>query len=219
MILITGCAHGATTYISKVMTLAGVDIGHESVGRNGVAAWQLTCHSDKETLPVAVDVTNVKVMRKLKKMGRLRTALISDLFKKSNIVLHQTREPLATISSVMTINKKFFWQAIAENLSITSGSPLVKATKYWLYNNLRAEQCSSYTYQVEVLEKEIPILARKMRYPLDVAVLKKISTEENTRKDLRRYRQVSWEDIQREVPNIYEDVKALACKYGYSYAN
>jgi len=81
MIVIIGCARSGTKYISSLFNKVGYDVGHEKLGKDGIASWGLVPDSGK--VPYGPSFSELR--------GRDMT------------VIHQVREPLAAIASIETL--------------------------------------------------------------------------------------------------------------------
>ena len=104
-ILITGCGRSGTTYVSKLLCEAGLDLLHHDVGPDGSVDWCLAVTSDVP-LPWG-------------KKGRSSGDYVFDR------VLHQVRAPLAVISSSMTIKDRS-WDYISNFTSINPEDSAIK---------------------------------------------------------------------------------------------
>lgn len=136
--VILGTGRSGTAYTSKLLQCCGLDIGHETLGSDGVSSWYLT-----EDTP------------------NKNSASWGDLSMSIPVVAHQLRNPLKTIPSLMTINKDS-WDFI-KNSTITStwdNRLLVRSMRHWLEWNQAAFRKAEYHWTLEGLEKEIrPFLA------------------------------------------------------------
>lgn len=136
--VILGTGRSGTAYTSKLLQCCGLDIGHETLGSDGISSWYLT-----EDTP------------------NKNSASWGDLSMSIPVVAHQLRNPLKTIPSLMTINKDS-WDFI-KNSTITStwdNRLLVRSMRHWLEWNQAAFRKAEYHWTLEGLEKEIrPFLA------------------------------------------------------------
>lgn len=136
--VILGTGRSGTAYTSKLLQCCGLDIGHETLGSDGISSWYLT-----EDTP------------------NKNSASWGDLSTSTPVVAHQLRNPLKTIPSLMTINKDS-WDFI-KNSTITStwdNRLLVRSMRHWLEWNQAAFRKAEYHWTLEGLEKEIrPFLA------------------------------------------------------------
>lgn len=209
MIIFTGCGRSGTTYIAKLMRESGVEIGHESVGRDGVAAWQIV-GAPNENLPIGLNIR-----KRIIKGLPIEYMSIKDIFDQASIVFHQIRNPVDVVPSFFTIPETF-WMRVAQYMSINlEGSTIEKAISYWYYNNLLTERISDYRYRIEDIDIEIGNIFARLNRQFNSAILDKVSRNVNSRKNKEGYRDVSWIDIRHAIPSMYDNIVNLAIKYGY----
>jgi len=202
-LLITGCARSGTKYIAQVLRGCGLDVGHENVGKDGVASWVMVLTAD--SCPWGPTRKNLSFTH----------------------IFHQVRHPLDVISSIYTTEGPKSWGYITSHLpEISWNDPcIVRAAKYWYYWNLRAEAISEFTYRIEEIESVWPEFEKRLGRRLDPSVLTTTPKNVNHR-DLKPKRHnfdtnidraaFTWEDLQRELdPVLYRNIRHLAQKYGY----
>lgn len=193
-LLVLACARSGTTYITQLLQLCGLQVGHESLGRDGMVCWTAIVRSDNPPWGPATHQLKFKH------------------------IVHQVRHPLKVISSVYFTEPPKSWNYIIFHTRQINqqDSHLVKCAKYWLYWNRKAEALSQLTYRVEDIEAALNPLSRLLQFPLDAKVLKMLSKTTNARTHL----DFTWAQLQAELPPaLYRDVRALAQKYGYSLDN
>jgi hypothetical protein len=191
-LLIIGCARSGTTYITKVLKKCGYKIGHEIIRKDGVSSWQMT-----------VDTKKVP-------WGNARKGYRFDH------VFHQVRHPLKVIASLYPTEPAQSFEFIREHIPEIKqeDSRLTQCAKYWYYWNLRAEAQAELTYCIEELENIWGELEARLGKKLDQAVLGLIPKTTNTR-DICQY--YTWKELQQQLePDLYEKIRTLARRYGYS---
>lgn len=187
--VILGTGRSGTAYVSKLLQCSGLDIGHETLGADGISSWYLT-----------EDTPN-------KNSGSW-----GDLSLSNPVVAHQLRNPLKTIPSLMTINKDS-WDFI-KNSTITStwdNRLLVRSMRHWLEWNQVAFRKAEYHWTLEGLQKEIrPFLAAALpELSLDVfnKNVQKVSQATNSSKtralDLNRIFDTSPQVLFRRLRQAY----------------
>ncbi len=192
-LLITGCARSGTTYIAKVLQQSGLEIGHEKMQRDGVAAWQFAAN------PVGV-----------KRGVNLNKTEFDHTF-------HQVRHPLKVISSVFVTENRHSWNYILKQVPEIKiqDSHLVKCAKYWYYWNLKAEQKAEWTYRIEDLDKIWDTFQERLGEKIAKNALALVPKNSNTAGS--KVKEFTWEDLKRELPSdLFEKIQALAQKYGYT---
>ena len=199
-ILITGCGRSGTTYVSKLLCEAGLDLLHHDVGPDGSVDWCLAVTSDVP-LPWG-------------KKGRSSGDYVFDR------VLHQLRAPLAVISSSMTIKDRS-WDYISNFTSINpEDSAIKKSMLYWLEWNRLAEAKADFTYRVEQIDESptwnalCSVLERPELVEQHEFLIQAIASDTNTRRD--DYAPLTWDDLRNEDEALTVKIAELADHYGYS---
>jgi len=194
-IMIIGCGRSGTTHICKVFSNLNLEIGHEKMGIHGISSWCMVPDSDI----------------------RCWGPSYYDLNDHRFTILHQVREPLGVIGSMLTAAEKS-WQYIAEFIQIEENDSLLRRSmKYWYYWNLMAEKKAEYTYRIESLEDEIENLVRKTAYKFLLYkynltdVTRSIPKQTNSREHLK----VTYRDLVMEDKELAQKILELAKKYGY----
>jgi hypothetical protein len=96
-------------------------------------------------------------------------------------VVHQVRHPLAAISSCTTF-KDESWRFICEHVECSpDDSVLLRAAKYWLLWNERAQEGATWRIRVEDLPVVFPELCERVGVEADRSVLERVPRDVNTR--------------------------------------
>lgn len=122
--MVVGTGRSGTHHFSAVSQGLGLEVGHEELKVDGISSWCLV--SDQPVSPYG--------------------PAMEDLPVEEYVIGHQLRNPIKTIPSLMTINKRS-WKFIKEDAKPRTAqwwwrkAPLkVKAMWHWLDWNQRAEQ-------------------------------------------------------------------------------
>jgi hypothetical protein len=191
--LITGCGRSGTKYIAHLLSAAGLDIGHETMGKDGIASWLM-----------AVDSAYAD-RGPLRRHFRFRT------------ILHQTRDPLASISSMQTMQLPS-WRYICRHIPCSLEEPLLlRCAKYWRYWNLEAESIATWRYRVEDVACVWGELCERLEIAADRTVLSAVPQTTNTRQG--NYQRLAWDDIASVDENLCTSIKEQAARYGYAVKN
>jgi hypothetical protein len=196
-LLITGCARSGTTYISEVLKLSGLDIGHELVGKDGVSSWFMCIEADH--VP-----------------WKHRPSAIGFHF---DHIFHQVRHPLKVISSVLGTEHRKAIDYFSKNIPeiYAKDSPIVKSAKYWYYWNLYAEQKAEWRYQVEHINECLEEMGQRLGISLDKAILQNVPRDTNHRKATTN---LTWAHLKEEIPtNLFINIQEMALRYGYSISD
>lgn len=191
LLLVTGCSRSGTTYISQLLTEAGLPIGHEKMKVFGISDWEMAVDHDRAPWgPTAKKYC----------------------FKH---IFHQVREPLACIQSIYSSELAPSWVFIQRHVPEINpyDSLLVMSAKYWYYWNLIAESRAEWTYRLENIDQELPEFSRRLGVPLDLSALDRIPRDVNHRKYKRI---ITWHDLEMELPSdLLYNIRDLSHRYGY----
>lgn len=145
-------------------------------------------------------------------------AIENDL-KSHDIILHQVREPIASISSIHILRKFAFKYSVSVEPKILEGKTnLQRNMRYWLFWNRLCSEKSMLTYRVEDLTKRIKEfmdLIGKEITEKDIVNICKISTQDHSCKNWPTYKAITLNDLLKEDEYIAEEIKKDAEKYGY----
>jgi hypothetical protein len=132
--LITGTGRSGTAYTSKCLMSSGHKIPHESFGDSGIVSWYAA--TDKESA--------------LKSWSLKRIEDYCRYTKKELLILHQMRNPIDCISSLMTItDQSLEWIKKHEFVNISeSDTMLQKCIKYYYFWNVRCATIADYSYSL-----------------------------------------------------------------------
>jgi len=196
-LLVVATIHSGTKYTSQIFQAVGLDIGHEKMGEHGAVgadyAWRKPGYE------------------------REMTSGIPD----NTVTVHQVREPFVTIASLSTIPENFWRNAVHGNTTyyqgIYEGNPLedstiIRCMKLWLNWNQTAEKLASYTYRVENMEECFPYILELIGLPTDLP-FPNISKTTNKHEERHQY---SERELYNADSHLYNRIKDLARKYGYS---
>ncbi len=190
-LLITGCGRSGTGYITALMNMCGIQIGHERWGVHGSCSWPMAVDDPYSPWgPSAYDIH-------------------------FEHVFHQVRNPLRQITSYYSVAPKRSWDYIRQHVPEINDddSHVVKCAKYWYYWNLLADQKAEYTYRVEDIERAFSHMSILLGFELDKTAIEKISKKTHTRP---HYREFSWSDLENELPgDLLRSIRDLAKSYGY----
>lgn len=192
-LLITGCSRSGTTFIADALSLCGLDIGHELLGKDGCSSWFMCIDNALAPWKDRPTAQNFEFEH----------------------VFHQVRHPLEVISSVYATEHfmavKFFVANIPE--IDLSDSHLVKCAKFWYYWNLYAEKKAEWRYQIEQIEEVWEEMGQRLGITLDKEALKKVSAKSNHRD---RKVQFSWLELSQQLPaDLFMKIQDMAIRYGY----
>jgi hypothetical protein len=221
LVLVTGCGRSGTRYTTFVLRRLGLDVGHERLGRDGVASWTLAV--DGGGGPWGPSQSDIKF----------------------DVVLHQVRHPLRVMSSVMTFREES-WRFICGRIPCPPTDPLLlRAAAYWCYWNAEAERRAALTFRVEDMATVLAGICAQLGVAVNPSVLDRVPTDVNTRRKgrlfhlaeeaLERMRlepspwararlartgagtvpEISWDDLRALDPELCDLVMERASGYGY----
>jgi hypothetical protein len=157
-LLITGCPRSGTRYIARLLTRLGRDVGHEEMGRHGIASWCMAVVAEEAPWGPARQPQHT-----------------------FETILHQVRNPVFVIPSLSTLNDRS-WEFIHAYIPCDRSEPLLlRAAKLWYHWNLHAQSIAHWRYRLEQLEDVFPDFCERVHVPADCAVLKRVGTNINSR--------------------------------------
>lgn len=193
-ILVTGCGRSGTQFTWKILNSLGIEVGHEKMERNGTVDWTAVSWEPQR-------------------------------LNQFDLILHQVRHPLKVISSWHTVEEshpsgKWAWGFLYNTLSIPPEMSLLeKLMIYWLHWNLRAEEITRKTYQVERFMQEVPeVVSKTFDLPSDAWTTLVLPPENiHSTSDRETYRKgLCWEHLEEVNFHLAFLIKSLAQRYGYS---
>lgn len=211
-ILIVGCGRSGTQYTSKIFGVAGVDLGHELLGKDGMSSWLLSIGKSDVRPPNST------------RLGTIGVTFDDFLnhYKERPVILHQVRHPLKVISSFVK-TRHFYWKYVCDNVPELTmrDKGLLRSMKYWLLWNQKAEKLAAYTYKVEDFFKHTAIIFGMIGRPYLVRHVEEMKKVEKTvghrvRGYERKYILRLWYDLHKVDRCLCDDIMTLAKKYGYT---
>jgi hypothetical protein len=147
--MVVGTGRSGTHHLSTVLNDVGIEVGHEKLGDDGISSWCLV--SPLKNSPYGPALT--------------------ELNAEEYVVGHQLRNPINTVPSLMTINKKS-WDFIRKDAKERTApwwwrrAPIrVKAMWHWLDWNLRAEEMAEVHWTLDQAPEIGSSLAEAMKEP------------------------------------------------------
>lgn len=147
--MVVGTGRSGTNHLSSVLNDLGIDVAHEALGKDGISSWCLV--SSLEQAPYGPALTDINA--------------------EEYVVGHQLRNPIKTVPSLMTINKKS-WAFIREDAKERTApwwwnrAPIrVKAMWHWLDWNQRADEMAEVHWTLDQAPQIGPTLAEAMEEP------------------------------------------------------
>lgn len=192
MLLITGCGRSGTHYTARLLQEMGLDVPHERVGVDGAASWK---HVVSGTFVY---------------LGKKREAEIdSSGFDR---ILHQVRHPLKVISSMQTFSDST-WSYMAKFIDLDMKAiPVKRAMQAWVHWNRLVESKAHWRFQIEELPERFQEFCQQAGLPV-----RSMPHVPHEAKDSRisRFNPLDWDDLQKCDASLAEEVRQLACAYGY----
>lgn len=187
MILVTGCGRSGTGYMAECLQQAGLDVGHERLGADGISSWLWAAPFGP------YPVYHTQVSR-----------------PKFDVILHQVREPLATIGSAMTFREET-WRFIRRWVPIDKDWGILKqACHYWYWWNTRVKQLRpTMRYRVEDAEQVWPEIMTLVG--CDAPFPRGVSEKTNSREHF----DPTWPGVKTAAPQLANDIAQMAQRYGY----
>jgi len=128
LICVTGTGRCGTGFVSAWLRSAGLDVGHERLGRDGISAADMTLWLSAGA------------------RGRIGAVDRSVRFRHR---VHLVREPLGCVASLQTAQAGS-WRFVCRHTPTRIESPLLRrCVEHWIHWNRLAEAVSDVTVQVE----------------------------------------------------------------------
>jgi hypothetical protein len=129
------------------------------------------------------------------------------------VIIHQVREPLASISSMLSTGSPS-WKFLSGEIpiSIKNDSKILRAMKYYYYWNLQTEDIADVRIKAENFLQEIEktLLKHQILFSTNNVTINK-GTKVNTRKHAK----LTWADLENEDEALASKISLLGKKYGY----
>ena len=197
-LLIIGCGRAGTSYISHVLKNIGLDIAHETYGKDGLSNWYFAPGSKMSHGPYGAGIL----------FGQY----------KYEHVFHQIRHPLKTISSSQRFTPGS-WRYAFRYIPITVGKSLLyNCMEYWLYWNQIAEEISEWSYRIEDFQEQFLEFCERIEEPdlfneKSCQVIRDIPTNINSRTG--RFVPATWDVLWKEDEELCKLILNQARRYGY----
>ncbi len=130
---------------------------------------------------------------------------------KRGLLIHQLRDPIKTLGSMLTISKSWHYIHFYTGLHPDHEGLLIAVMKLWLRLNLEIEKHHKFRYKVEDIDKEWPILCDILGIPAQP--LPAVPKNSHTRVD--KYVPLSWAELEFRDPELTKHIKETALRYGY----
>jgi len=204
-IIIVGTGSSGTRYTARLFERGGVKVAHEQLGADGVSSFYISLGHNFFRPP----------------HGGPTYGVIMDLLRKVNrrhVIIHQTRDPLKTISTFQRSSPKT-WLFITRHVPhITREMPIVeRCMNYWLYWNLCAEIIADWHCKVEDIDSRFKewcdVIERPKLYHMRRFMFELPRTV-NTR--VGYYSPLSWDILWQTDPHLTKQIIQKGRQYGYS---
>lgn len=215
--VVSGCGRSGTGHTAAVLTALGAPCGHEAVFHAGTYAGP-SIGSGRLAWPRNIAGDSSWFAGPF--LGRL---------PEGSSVLHQVREPLAVIRSLLRSgmldagapHRQFAEESVPE---LALGGPTVRAMRYWIEWNRMVESAADYEdlryrrHRLEDLDAEGVIalgefLGLERKRDVVQRVLDSRPRNFNTRGDKRRDAAVTWGSLPKGA--LLDELVELARSYGY----
>lgn len=215
-IVVTGCGSSGTKFAARAWRTAGVHVGHERGGAQGVSSWYVApgLGARFHLRGIGYPPFNAMAWEGIDRVSKDRGV----------ICFHQTRQPIKAISTVQRYSRPSWLYIIKtlqrEGIEIAMDTPKIRRCMlYWYWWNLLAEKRACYQYRIEDFTKpEIwEHICRLAGRPEKIEMLEKIKgipKTVNSRK--RKYKPMSWAQLYAEDTALTEKIKELGRTYGYN---
>jgi hypothetical protein len=208
MVRFIGCGRSGTKYVSKVMSLVGLDIAHENNGLDGTAS----CYA---MTPPPYPMFEENEKRNSSPHGGQDCSKVQ-----WNSTIHIVREPLAQIESAYIVLNQQHWKHFSHHFGVSYKLPkLYRCMKYWYVMNKYCESISDKTIRIEDFELKWDLITSMIGIDVDFP---KNQVPTNTHRDLRNkipYAEKdfkpTWDTLNQIDPVLTLQIRKKATLYGY----
>lgn len=192
-LLVTGCGRSGTHYLAAALRSLGLDVEHEVPAADATVSWIHAPPRFREEQGLSF-----------------------------SCVLHMHREPLASISSILTFHERS-WIHVERYLPrCIDEDPLARAAQYWLHWNRLAEEQASWSFAVERLAE--PAVQDRFQELSGIALTEEAllagRAAQNSRRQRDSYRPIGWPELRALLKeDDYRDLLHQARRYGYEAPN
>ena len=205
MILITGHPRSGTSYTAALLRLAGLDVGHETIRKDGTVSWLHIAQNGGSVSWLPKDIEGVSWETKEKEV----------LAEKWDTLIHLVRNPLRVISSAQTLSNEAFDYMFATLNKKPEGD--MRCLRWymwaWLNWNEYIETKISKRFRTEDLCKDNPEKLNEF-LKLTGGSMPKEMPPKNT--NSRAHKMYTWLDLELEDKELCDKIKIKAKEYGYS---
>lgn len=201
MVIITACPYSGTKYTVKILRNLGLDVGHETLEKDGAVSWRHIAMTDDDQQLAALDGRGI-------------------------IRLHQVRHPLITIASLQKLNGKIWYEVAkcAERMHLpwnpTEGTfdardHTLRTMRLWYYWNKNGMEAADEVYCIEDLPFKWGWFLKTVSLP--ASVLPGTSTTTNRhRGPSQKTRVPSWNELYEIDGDLTLSMLRMAHLLGYT---
>ena len=178
---IMACPRSGTKYTALLMQKAGLEVGHEKLLEDGISTWLI----DTKQLE-GVDLAQM-------------------------VYVHQVRDPLATISSLMTLQwwNKGGMPYLREYVNLSDGPPLKRSMQMYLNWNTLIEQMCLFTYPVERMDEYWEDILSRM------GVKQRSMPQLDITTNHRKHDKLTWKELSATSELLTMKIKEKSRTWGY----
>jgi len=187
MFIVTGAPRSGTGYAAKVFQKAGYDVRHEYYGREGICSW---LH--------------------LYDLGKVYWLDTAYKLRDYDVILHQLRDPLKTISSMTAISDQAV--EIIERIigRKVAGGMLRRAMSYWIELTERAAKRAQLWYRVENMMNVWTMIEEKIN------IRRSVFPGVDKKTNARDHRDYTVGDLYATDREMADRIIEMANYYGYN---
>ena len=187
--LFIGCGRSGTHYTAAVFSALGADAAHETPASDVTASWIHTPEKYR-----------------------------SEMGLQAEIIIHQHRNPISSISSIMTLSDRAWIHILKYAPECDDPDPVCRAAKYWIKWNLMAEASALFSFSIEAISTPTirEHLSHITGYDISISILDEAKPKKNSRKSWSKYQPLSASILRHTLPpNLFSELESLAIHYGY----
>lgn len=215
--LVTGCGRSGTLYVTNLLRALGYDMRHERSDGEGAACWYC-CGLLEKNVRWEAPITRCGCQFPGVRIDEFGDAVsdlaVAPIVSRYDVILHQTRAPMAVIASAQTFTEGSFNYIGNKIGSSGPRDRILEAARYWIEWNRTAARIADYSYRVEDMPAQIPHICERIGIPYSEDRLGDLLL----RKDInaRLHDSVDAVYIRKRDAELYRELRRTADRLGYS---
>ena len=215
--LITGCGRSGTLFTTQLLRALGYDARHERSGGQGTVCWYC-CQLLKRNVGWESPITRCGCHYPGLNINEYGEAISEGpevtMQSMHEVILHQARAPHDVIASLQTITEGSFNFIDNKIGAYNSDDRILQAARYWIEWNKAAAEMADYSYRIEDIDTQLPIICEHIGMPYTGEKVSDIISSRNV--NTRRHGKVDASYIRNHDLRLYDELRHTADWLGYN---